>query len=346
MLKMTRLGMAALTLGVLLAMAAQEGGHRPYREKLPDGEVDWFEGWIRVTATAPIDQAVPKGKGAMDARRVALVKAQAAALRIAMRVPVDSERRLESFEALRVKVKGVVSGGQVLTEETRGKEFVLTLEVPVSGVRGLRSEVLPVVLPPEEPEPAPKPKPKPAPAPKATEESKVETSAEPAEVASVTVDASEAGVRPALFPRIVDPQGQEVYSVKTVGRLGASQKALAKYTIGRSEDGKQIGSMEAGPSLPLAFVAPGAPLWLLQASPEGGRKRGGGQTLMVKASGAKGTLRSDIVVTEETAKKLREAESASGVLSQAKVVVVVRSDVGGVEGRRRTVREAVEFARH
>ena len=74
-------------------------------------------------------------------RRVALVKAQAAALRIAMRVPVDSERRLDSFEALRVKVKGVVSGGQVLSEEARGKDFALTLEVPLSGVKGLQAEV-------------------------------------------------------------------------------------------------------------------------------------------------------------------------------------------------------------
>ena len=42
----------------------------------------------------------------------------------------------------------------------------------------------------------------------------------------------------------------------------------------------------------------------------------------------------DIVVTEETARRLREAEAASGVLSNAKVVVIVRPDVGGVESRR------------
>lgn len=347
MMTKARLGTAALTLGVLLAMAAQEGGHKPYREKLTDGEVDWYEGWIRVTATAPIDAAAPKAKAQLDARRVALTKARAAALRIALRVPVDADRRLESFEALQIKVKGVVNGAEVIAEETRSKEVSLTLEVPVSGVKGLRSEVLPVYFPHEEPEPAPKPKPKPVAEPKADAGAATPTAVSPdtAVYASVTVEASEAGAKPALFPRILDPQGREVYSVKTIGRLNASDKTIARYAVASGTGGAKVGLRDIqGANLPLALVAAGNPFLLAQGTPPA-RKRGG-ETLVVKATGTKGALRSDIVVTEDTAKKLREAESSSKVLSDTKVVVVVRSDVGGVEGRRRAVQDAVELARH
>ena len=50
------------------------------------------------------------------------------------------------------------------------------------------------------------------------------------------------------------------------------------------------------------------------------------------------------MVTAETAKKIRE--SAQGALSDGKVVVVLRADVGGVESRRLAPRsDAVELAR-
>ena len=70
-----------------------------------------------------------------------------------------------------------------------------------------------------------------------------------------------------------------------------------------------------------------------QASPK--RRRGGDNPLVIQGTEARGTLKADIVVTEESARKIRQAEASSKVLSEGKVIVVVRSDVGGVEGRRR-----------
>jgi hypothetical protein len=91
-------------------------------------------------------------------------------------------------------------------------------------------------------------------------------------------------------------------------------------------------SRESLGPLPLAMISP--PWELLAQREPTGRQRGGSQSLEVKAVSASGKLRADIVVTEETARRLREADAASGVLSDAKVVVIVRPDVGGVESRR------------
>jgi hypothetical protein len=330
----------ALCAVIALAAGAQQGRYKPYQEKLPDGVVDWDEGWIRADASVPLRTDVPSAQARVEAQRVATVKAQAAALRIALRLPVDSEQRLEAFEAIRIRVKGVVAGGRILSEGPAGKDFKLSLHVPINGVSGIVAEVSKVTLPPVEQEPVPaKPK-APPPAPSETSQGKTEQPPPSSATvfSSVTVDGTEAGIKPALQPRIVDPQGVPVYSVKTVKRLVAREKTIARY-VTPSEGSEASPAAWIGPealsSLPLALAAPP---WRILAQREPSRRpRGEEGTLMVKAVSSSGPLKADIVVTEETARQMRAAESASGVLSDAHVVVVVRADVGGVESRRMAV---------
>ena len=330
----------ALCAVIALAAGAQQGRYKPYQEKLPDGVVDWDEGWIRADASVPLRTDVPSAQARVEAQRVATVKAQAAALRIALRLPVDSEQRLEAFEAIRIRVKGVVAGGRILSEGPAGKDYKLSLHVPINGVSGIVAEVSKVTLPPVEQEPVPaKPK-APPPAPSETSQGKTEQ-APPSSAtvfSSVTVDGTEAGIKPALQPRIVDPQGVPVYSVKTVKRLVAREKTIARYVTPSEASGASPAAWigpEALSSLPLALAAPP---WRILAQREPSRRpRGEEGTLMVKAVSSSGPLKADIVVTEETARQMRAAEAASGVLSDAHVVVVVRADVGGVESRRMAV---------
>jgi len=330
----------ALCAVIALAAGAQQGRYKPYQEKLPDGVVDWDEGWIRADASVPLRTDVPSAQARVEAQRVATVKAQAAALRIALRLPIDSEQRLEAFEAIRIRVKGVVAGGRILSEGPAGKDYRLSLHVPINGVSSIVAEVSRVTLPPEEPEPVPaKPK-APPPAPSETSQGKAEQAPPNSATvfSSITVDGTEAGIKPALQPRIVDPQGVPVYSVKTVKRLVAREKTIARYVTPSEAPGATPAAWigpDALSSLPLALAAPP---WRILAQREPSRRpRGEEGTLMVKAVSSSGPLKADIVVTEETARQLRAAEAASGVLSDAHVVVVVRADVGGVESRRMVV---------
>ena len=151
-LKRTRRLLALCSLVVLTAVA-QQGRYAPYQEKLLDGVVDWDEGWIRTNVEVPLRTGIPPQQARVEAQRVAVIKAQAAALRIAMAVPVNSEQRLESFEALRVRVKGIVAGGQIVSEGLQGQSYKLSLQVPINGVQGIVSEVYKVTVPPPEPMP-------------------------------------------------------------------------------------------------------------------------------------------------------------------------------------------------
>lgn len=335
---------AALAGLVLLALTTLSGepSLAPYRESLPDGTVDWDAGWIRTEASVPLTTGIPRAQALVDSRRTALVKAQAAALRLALRLPVNAERRLESFEALKVRVRGVVQGGRILSEETRGNRTVVSLEVPINGVHGIASEVAVVTLPPPEPEPSEppahslKPPASPPPAP-----SQAPPASSLASFGTVTVDGREAGLKPALQMRIVDPQGNEVYGPKTVKPLRAREAMLARYVTAPPGPQGTFGPVfPSPPYLTLALIA-WPPVERVQRDPTP-RPRGE-EGLVLQAAAARGTLRADVVVTEEEAARLREADRQSGVLREGRVRVVVRPDVGGVEGRRRSPSAGGDF---
>ncbi len=338
----------ALSLVLLLTAFAQEGPFRPYRQTLPDGTVSWYEGWIQTRAVVPLATGVPKAQAQTDARRVALMKAQAAALRIAMKVPMDAERRLEEFEALKVRVQGVVRGGKVLEERLEGTRYLLSLEVPISGVNGIAAEAYPVVVPelaappkppqagaaapPAGPKPPPLASSPPPPGPKSL-----------STFASVRVEADEVGAKPALYPKILDPQGQPVYSAATVRPEVARRQTIARY-VGRPAEGpsRTLVPGDWAPSgLPLALVDPRRFLLAQQVPPVPPAPMPEAQApipypfaeevLVVKAVGARGKLKADLVVTEQDAQRLRQNRA---LLEEAQVTVVVRTDVGGVESRR------------
>ena len=334
-----RYALVAAVLSAALSVLAQQPRWEPFRETLADGIVDWDEGYVQadVAVYAP---AGAKGETLVNARRVALIRAQAAALRLVLRLPVNSERRLEEYEALRVRVKGVVAGGVVVSEGLEGTKYRLSLRVPINGVKGIASEVAAVTLPPPEPVPeAPSAPAQPKPAPQAGAASPAPaTEPPPAEAeatglaafTAVAVDAREAGAGPAIQGRIVDPDGNEVYGPATADPGVVRQKTLARYVRAGSSASPTGFSGGSGPSTALALIA--SPYLLAQREPE--RKRGGGEVFEVKALSASGPLKSDIVVTRETAEKLRALDAKTGLLREGKVVVVVRADVGGVESRR------------
>ncbi len=372
MRKRNYLALAGLVLALIVTVLAQEEGpYQPYRQKLPDGTVSWYEGWIQTRAEVPLMKGMPRNQAQIEAQRVALMKAQAAALRIALKVPMDADRRLEEFEALRVRVKGVIRGGKVIQEGLSGDSYALTLEVPISGVNGIVSEAYPVVLPPEEPQaqeqaaqanppqqgeaapPAatgaapPQPEAK-LPPPQASKPAPEGKPSKPKvsslnSFAAVRIDATEAGAKPALFPKVKDDKGQNVYSVATVKPDVAKRQTIARYVSPTGSSEKTQSSPSMVPSfLPLALVDPRSFL-LAQGTPPPKRPHGEENVLTIHAVRAEGKLSTDLVITPEDAQKLRDAEAANGVLSSGNVVVVVRSDVGGVESRKLGEQPGGEF---
>ena len=58
---------------VVLTVFAQQGRYAPYQEKLPDGVVDWDEGWIRTDVEVPLRTGIPPQQARVEAQRVAVL---------------------------------------------------------------------------------------------------------------------------------------------------------------------------------------------------------------------------------------------------------------------------------
>jgi len=84
----------------------------------------------------------------------------------------------------------------------------------------------PVSPTPEPPKPSP-PSPPPAPIPEAPEQMTAQFKG--GKATGVVIDGRGLGLRPALLPKIVDPQGQEIYVGQVVTRTNAVEQGVAGY---------------------------------------------------------------------------------------------------------------------
>jgi hypothetical protein len=112
-----------------------------------------------------------------------------------------------------------------------------------------------------------------------------------ASVSGLIINAKSLGVVPSMAPRIVDEAGKEVYGASVVSNKGIAQGGIAGYV-------KDVGAAQSS-------------------------ERIGKSPMVMKAlSLAKGT-KTDIVISNADADKLRDPNSNLSFLSEGKVVIVV-----------------------
>jgi hypothetical protein len=98
---------------------------------------------------------------------------------------------------------------------------------------------------------------------------------------------------PAMAPRIVDEAGQEVYSVATVTETAARENGIAGYV-------KDVDTAQAH-----------------------ARVKGEGQPLVLRAIRLAAPGKSDLVISNADAEKLRDPQSNLSYLAQGKVIIVI-----------------------
>ncbi len=284
-------------------------------------EVDWKHG--RITAVG-VGVAPPTVRTAAQRRamatRCATVVAQRKLLESIKGVQVDSATRVANYmvtkDIVESRLAGVLEHAQILSTRDLGDG---SMEVTM-GV-SLRGELAEMLMPVEEthaaaPAPAssvrvavPKPEPVEAPAPVIEEplaESVQVASLAPValpvkkehdaldelrEVSGVVVDAKGLGVKPAMSPKIFDERGEEVYGSRFVGREYAIQQGMAGYA-------KDMDQACANP-------------------------RVAGKPLRVRALRVTGKARTDLVVSNDDAAKLRSLAANQDFLEKCRVMIVL-----------------------
>ena len=264
------------------------------------------------------------------AERAAYVVAIRNLLETVKGVRVDSESVVENFmtksDVIRTKVDGVVKGARVVKTQYLSDGSVEVL-VAMSMKGAFLNAVVPDtfgragggLLPtkPAVPAPAPskpstpplmpdqKPEPaKPSPQPEKKTEPQRPDSPQPAPVTSspstvvfkggvatgLAIDGTGLGLRPALLPRIIDQQGNELYVGQVVTRTNAVEQGVAGY----AKD-----------------VTAAANNFRVTDNPA-----------VIKGIGATGTARTDIVIGQADAQTLREMGNKGDFLKYCRVIIV------------------------
>jgi hypothetical protein len=237
----------------LTGVNAQQGNQAQYVQNIgASGSINWTNGLLTAVGIgAPPERFYGKPQARPMAMRAAQVDAYRKLLEVANGVRVDATTMVRDYavesDVVRTQVEGIVRGAQIVkTDYLSDGTVEVTVQMPLAGASGgLSQAIYPKMsevgsFPPAPPEGYPTAPPIPAtpgveaPATPAAPVAPVEPAvpAAPATSAVYTglvVDARGIQARPAMSPKIVDENGEEVYGSMYVDREYAVQQGMAGY---------------------------------------------------------------------------------------------------------------------
>lgn len=267
-------------------------------EKVGDkGTINWTEGYVEAVGIgAPPLRYIGTPLARPNALRAAKVDAYRNLLELVNGVRVDSTTTIKDFavesDIINTQVQGIVKGTQAMEPEYLSDGTVeVVVRMPLSG--NFASVIIPRLMDkrltqmPTPPAPVPAAPEAPAAAPAAPA-----APASPPEVfTGLVVDARGIQARPAMSPRIIDESGQEVYGSMNVEREYAVQQGMSGY----ARD--------------------------LTAAQSNARVTN--NPLSVKGLKTEGAGRSDIVIANADAEKIRASADNLGFLKKCRVMIVL-----------------------
>ena len=260
-------------------------------EQMATGDINWTKGVVQAKGIgAPPERYYGKPQARPMALRAAKLDAMRNLLEVTKGVRISSTTTVKDYvvesDIIMSQVQGMVKGAQVVHQEYMSDGTVeVTMQMSLMG--GFAQLILPKEIkqvesirpiPPVHKEPLPKPS---APAPKPV----------PEVFTGMVIDARGINARPAMAPKILNENGDEVYGSAYVSREFAVQQGMSGYA-------KDLTAAQSNPRV--------------TNSP-----------LTVKGLRTEGHGRSDIVISNADASRLRSASEHLAFLKKCRVMIVV-----------------------
>ena len=264
----------------LLAIPAfgncEEG--QDFVEQMLKGSINWSEGVVQAIGIgAPSEKHYGKPSARPMALRAAKLDAMRNILEVVNGVRIDGATLVRDYavesDIIRSKVEGMVQGAEVIKQE-----YLSDGTVEITMAMSMRGGFSQLVLP-EEIEPLESVKPM----------GPVEHSS--AVYTGLVVDARGLSARPAMSPKIIDENGQEVYGSAYVSREYAVQQGMSGYA-------KDLSAAQSN-------------------------QRVTDNPITVKGLRTDGPGRSDIVISNADASALRSASENLSFMKKCRVMIVV-----------------------
>ena len=294
---MKKFSILSMVLAVLLILPAYGfcNEWQEVVENIGNGTINWTKGILQATGIgASPEEYYGKPQARPMALRAARIDAMRNLLEVTQGVRIDSATIVKNFavtnDVIMAKVSGMVKGAQIVKQEYLSDGTVeVTMQMSLHG--GFAQLILPQEIRQVEPiksvpslsvEP---PKPSPAIPSKTAEKPTSEI------YTGLVVNAIGLNARPAMSPKIIDENGQEVYGSAFVSREYAVQQGMSGYA-------KDITAAQSNPRVT-------------------------NNPLTVKGLKTEGPGNADIVISNADAFKLRSASEHLSFMKKCRVMIVV-----------------------
>ncbi len=280
-------------------------GMGSYMQKYPQGEINWAEGMVIAHGKGEITEKGPQGEDI--AARAAELDAKAHLLEIINDIPVDDRGRVGQDQRLAFVLEGFVRDSEVVARSKTGTVIHVTVQAGIRGLKGLSMTALGYYTPPQPPPPPP-------PVPAVAENKPPIAPADARAFTGIVVDARKLTANASLFPRIQDTGKQEVYSVGTVNKEDLQKRGMASFAV-VSRDAT------ISKFFPNAIVVNAS--YRIEEAPANTKRRQGDTPLLLTPLSTDGELKTNIVLSDEDAERVRQLNERTGALRECRIVIVL-----------------------
>ncbi len=297
-----------------------------YIEDYPNGRIDWDNGIIYGVGRGYLHR---NGGNKNRALRAARVIALQSILKVAAGIRLDAKNTLATLGGGKVVIhlRALIRHKEhktVFVENIKQPYFEITLQAPCRGVEGLTSRLLTKL--------------KSIPADWRTYPRKsLKHRALNQKVGQQTflvLDArklpSHDRIKPALFPQITSSDGEIIYHLTNVDETAFVEKGMARY-VESAKPRKQFSRNQGFQDDILVIVNQVLGVPEVYAA-EGKKRKKRRKFIVTEVKQAQGLNKTNLVISAADAKELKEQDQASQILKQCRVIVVVSSPIGGIEG--------------
>lgn len=327
-MKRTRLILSLLLAVVLVPAVLQSdtGPFSPYLEIQPEGRVDWDNGVIYGVGKGYLHlNGGSKDKALTAARNLALQSV----LKLASGVRLDDQNTIQTVGSgqVVVELQGLIryqEHDMKFVKDAKQPYFEVTRRASLKGVEGLTSRLLSRL------KSGPfqwKDFPGPSQAPLPDEDSA------PWLVLDARKLPSQERANPALFPKILDAGGNVLYDLNRTDQDALAQKGMARYVVSDTPADKLSSIQDREKLLDMiADLLAAQEAYAQDEDEESPKRRKRRQFIVNEVEKADGLMKTNLVISQGDAKELKAEDASSQILKKCRVIVVVNSPLGGIEG--------------
>lgn len=296
----------------------------PFIEKYPYGNIDWDGGIIYGIGRGYLH--LNKNSESI-ALRAAQVVAAGNILKVAAGLRLDDRRTLEALgkERVVIELKALIRYKVHKTEfikDVKQPYYEVTLIAPITGVEGLTSMLITKL--------------KTAPLdwlnlPNPSDESVLDDEEKPWLVLDARNLPKKDRAKPAIFPKIISESGETLYESNKVDESALIKRGMARYVV--SDEPKE-GLISQKKSVEQILAEAGFPFISDEAAAGDNEKRAKRKNYIVKdVKEAQGLMNTNLLISDTDTRQLKSEDASSRILKQCRVIVIVSSPIGGVEGK-------------